>query len=240
MNLPLARAGKGDLTMADASAVGKLFAIATTCEAADYFQEQFKNKVERMGLTDKFKNVLEEVDRFVSLVHDSSSQSSKFWSGREEDAARSSFMNFQKNLSDAAVEALVKSMAGQAIDFDFDMDKNSMLLQGSSMNGVPLDEPTTAQINNVFSDWLTQNDMICKDGVIYEYRGDEPKQDDELKRVDPNKYRDLFMGRVPGVKGFEEFVKEKTQSKLYVHVTDRSRDELPEQKPEDQQPSGKQ
>lgn len=238
MNLPLARSGKSDLTMADASAVGKLFTIATTVEAADYFQKQFKDRVERMGLTDKFTKVLEEVDRFVSLVHDSSSNSSQFWSGREEDAARSNFMNFQKNLSEAAVAALVSSMAGQVINFDFDINKDAMLLQGSSIDGVSLDEPTTAQINNIFSDWLTQNGMICKDGIIYEYS--DQMQDSELKRIDSKKYRDLFVGKVSGVKGFAEFVKEKTQSKIAVNVTDRSQDQMPEQAPQDQKTSGKQ
>jgi len=238
MNLPLARSGTKELTMADATAMGRLFSIATTVEAADYFQAQFKDKIQRMGLTDKFTKVMEEIDRFVSLVHDSSSNSSQFssdqfWSGQEEDAARSIFKNFQKKLSDAAVAELVGSMAGQVINFDFDINKDAMLLQGSSIDGVSVDEKTTAQINNIFSDWLTQNGMICNDGIIYEY------SDREQKPVDSKKYRELFLGKVSNVKGFADFVKEKTQSKIAVNVTDHSKDEMLEIASEDKKTSKK-
>lgn len=238
--LPLAKASTGTLSLADAIAVGKLFETATTVPAADYFQQQFKRQVEEMGLTKDFEKVLAEIDTFVNIIHDSASN---YCFG---DEAQSAFMTYQNKLSDAAAKALGQSKT-QKIDFDFAINDTSALIQGSSSDGAALDDSTTKQLNNIYSNWLATNQMICKNGVIYEgaldekgrFKGDTKMGDDgQPKRVDPNKYADLFMGKVAGQKGFAAFVKEKTTIKdvpnsgIDLNVTDRSAELSSTQKPQ--------
>jgi len=226
--LPLAKASSGTLSLADAAAVGKLFKISTTVEAANYFQQQFKQQVVGMGLTKDFEKVLDEIDRFVSIIHDSASN---YCFG---DEAKSAFMTYQNKLSDAAAKALGESET-KIINFDFKINSTSDLVQGFvADNGDSLDEFAEKQLNNIYSDWLTKNKMVCNDGVIYEgkddngvFKGDvETDTDGSNRRVDPVKYRDLFMGRIEDKKGFAAFVKEKTtlqdktHSGIDVNVTD--------------------
>lgn len=228
--LPLVKANTGTASIADAIAVGKLFEISTTVEAADYFQQQFKRQVDEMNLTKEFEKVIVEIDTFVNIIHDSASDYSFG------DKAQSAFMMYQNKLSEAAAKALGE-LRTKRINFDFAINEKSDLIQGSSANGADLDEHTTKQLDNIYSNWLATNQMICKSGVIYEgqldekgrFKGDIKMGDDGApKRVDPKMYSDLFMGRVDGRQGFAAFVKEKTAIKdtpnsgIDIHVTDRS------------------
>ncbi len=230
MELTLAKAANTALKMPDAKALEKLFSVATNHEVAVYFHDRLAAQVTSCGLSVDFKDVMTEVKKFAEIVKAQTETGSEFWSGQVRDAAVSSFRNFQINLSVAATEALQSKFADKPIQFDFAMDNNSALLQGfSTADGSPLDEEAAAQMNAIYSDWLTERGMICEDGFIYESSEDgnkkkieEGKNKGKDKKVDPEDYKKAFMGERTDnnntSQGFAAFVKQK--SKLEVKVND--------------------
>ena len=227
-SLPLAKASTDGLNMPDASAIEKLFSVSTTLEVSEYFRDQLRTQAASCGLTEQFKEVMTEVDKFVGVMQTQTSTSSNYWSGHPRDAAVSVYRVFHQNLSNEALKALENQFANKAIQFDFAMNDVSELVQGfSTTDGNSLGEQETAQVNEVYSAWLVENGMICQDGVIYNSAGDgaiKTDQKGEKERVKREEYIGLVLDQK---KGIAASVLEKTDS-LKLIVTDRSAEFYPD------------
>ena len=227
--LPLAKASKGTSSLPDAAAVGKLFETATTLEGSVYAQNEYRNKVDAAGRTEDLKPVLAEFKNNVA-IKEASDQRYCFGEPPE-----SKDMIYQKNLAGAAVKAL-EEIAITKIDFDFAINDTSNLVQASSVDRKPLDPAVTQQINHIYSYWLSNNQMVCKEGVIYENETvkKDINEDDSLKRVNPSKYVNLFMDKEKGFAAFvkkETTIKDKPNSAIEISVTDRSAELVASQQP---------
>lgn len=229
-HLPLARASSGGLRMPDASAIKKLFEVSTNLEVAEYFRDQLAFQAKSCGLTDEFKDVMTEVDKFVNIIRTETPTNSNYWSGKAKDAAVSLYKVFHQNVSKKALDELEKQFPGTNIRFDFAMDATSDLVQGFfTPDGQALDDVQVSQMNAVYSDWLVGQNLACDNGVIFETDNDGAfieNDKGERKRVDPKKYIDLIMNEE---KGFAAYIK-KTTSKVTLSVNDVSASVYPEKK----------
>lgn len=218
VRLPLVKAKSSSLNMPDAVAIGKAFSIATTLESAEYLYERFSKAAADAGVIDKFQGVLDEIAKYVDLIRAQDPKGSEYWSGDLKATLLTKFRIYQDSLSKEAVSSLLEKVDKaqiQIIDFDFAMSDNSELLQGYSINGEPIDDEMNEQINIIYSDWLTKNQMICRDGVIYasDENGDTLERNGVTVRVTPEQYKKMFMNKTDG---FSTFVKNKTDRKLDI------------------------
>lgn len=234
-SLPLAKASTGNLKMPDGSAIEKLFSVSTTLEAAEYFREQLAAQAKSSGLSEQFKDVMTEVDKFVGVMRSQTSTDSNYWSGKAKDAAVSLYKVFHQNISKEAIAALEKKFSGMAIHFDFAMNKLSELLQGfSTSDGKALGETETAKMNDVYSNWLVEHGMACDDGVIFETSKDGMIKKDssgERVRVNPQEYVNQILDKK---NGFAAAVNEKTNGNVNIIVNDVSDTVYPEVEPSQQ------
>lgn len=213
----------------DPASVGRIIETASTLEGSIYAQEQYSKKVAAAGRTKDLQPVLDEFDKNVAIKK-ASVQSYCFG-----DPPESKDKTYEKNLAGAAVKAL-EEIAITKIDFDFAINDTSNLVQASSVDRKPLDPAVTEQINHIYSYWLSSNQMICKDGVIYENSTgkNDINKDDTLKRVDPSKYVNIFMDKEKGFATFvkkETTIKDKPNATIEVNVTDRSSELAASQQP---------
>ena len=219
----LAKASTGSIKMPDAAAIGKAFSVATSLEAANYLCGRFAKAAATANVTKEYQGVLDEMKNYVELIHAQTPAGSKYWTGDQKAAILSKFRTFQASLAKAAADSLVASIPeGKKIDFIYDMNDKSELLQGYLIDGEPIpdDEEGSAvkeQINNVYSDWLTQNQMICRDGIIFQCddNGEIKEKDGQPLKVSSSNYKKLFENEK---NGFSNFVKEKTDGKLVINV----------------------
>lgn len=203
--LPIAKAGNRDNKVPDAAAFKKMLDFKTI-EGGDYLLQQLENKLNAMGLVDKFKAVMTEVSDFVDTVRAQTATGSQYWSGDSKQAATSLYETFHANFGEKALRELHTKFAGQEIQFTFAMNGASVLRQlATTKDGQPLDEDATDQINDVFSSFLVKNGMMCKDGVIYYSADGAINEDDASKNrlVAPEEYKTKFSG-------FSDYVKEKS------------------------------
>lgn len=237
--LPLARASKGG-NIADASAIRGLFGVVTIPEVVAYFREQFARQVQLLDVKEgeKYHEVISAIDDFVNIVNAQSEMGSGYWSGAERDAVVSRFRNYQEALGREALEQLTTKLAGQVLNFDFAISADSQLQQlATHQDGTELDTNAEAQVNAIFSDWLTSNRMLCQDGVIYHcLENGEPERDKagQMKKVDQSQYQAMFKGESKdangrAIQGFAAFVAEKTNSKLTMKVNDLTETYFPSQ-----------
>lgn len=210
---------------ADAEAIGRTFAIATTPEAAEYFHERFLATIEQVkGGMAQYKEVLDEIHNFAEIIRlQSLGDTSRLWEGNIETAVTTKYRAYQESRANLAVKALAIALPDdQVISFDFAINKEAQLLQGFSIEGKALIPEQAEDMNLVFSDWLTMNQMVCENGVIYQ--ADEtgtilktPAGDRLI--VDSEDYVNRFLD------GFELFCADKskqtTGKELRVHVTQR-------------------
>lgn len=228
-SLPLAKASTGGLKMPDASAIEKLFSVSTTLEVAEYFQKQLAAQAKSCGLSEQFKDVMTEVDKFVGIIQTQTSTDSNYWSGQAKDAAVSLYKVFHQTISQEALKALENEFTGAQINFDFAMNKLSELIQGfSTPDGKPLGETETAQLNDVYTNWLVEHGMACDDGVIFETSDDGMIKTDkkgERVRINPQEYKTTVLDTK---EGFAAAVNDKTNSKVNLIVNDVSAAIYPE------------
>jgi hypothetical protein len=228
----LAKATAGSIKMPDAAAIGKAFSVATTLEAANYLCERFEKAAAAANVTKEYQAVLDEMKKYDTLIYDQTPVGSKYWSGDQKAAILSKFRTFQASLAKAAADSLVESIPeGKEIDFIYDMNDKSELLQGYLIDGQPIQKDEndeegkakTEQINNIYSDWLTENRMICSDGVIYKCDGNGEiiEENGQPLKVSPTEYKELFEGKTAKTDeklGFSKFVTQKTGGKLVINV----------------------
>lgn len=95
-------------------------------------------------------------------------------------------LDAQKTLGD------IKS---KPIDMIYGISDQSEILRIYSIDGDHVDSSVDEKIDAVFNGWLVSNDLLIKDGVIYESDEEgEPKLNTNgtLKRADPDVLRELF------------------------------------------------
>lgn len=220
-HLPIVKAKGGKLSaMPDGEAVRKMFSVVTSPEVARYMKDRFAKLAEERRLTEKYQGVFEQMDAYIDLLEKQTISSTMTWKGQFQDASK--FRIFHENMSQAAFDTLTEGMAESEtseLNFAYAMSGNSELLQGfSDAQGNPLDTEMNEKLDDIYSNWLTSNSMLCRDGVIYycDEDGDIITENNKDKAVPSEAYSNLFEN---AEKGFSKFVSERTRGKININVS---------------------
>jgi hypothetical protein len=149
--------------------------------------------------------MIDNVKKFADSVEDQKTQENP-WSG--EFTARSLFQAYQ----DSMAQNYVKDFANKSITFDFSISDNAEVLRGYNTDDGLLSDEESLPLDQLFNAWLADNDMLTKDGVIYQSTADgEIKQDEkgQNKRANAEKLRELIKDEK---KGFSQYVSKKSSS----------------------------
>lgn len=234
----------------DGKAIGNMFSIAMTPESANYLIEQFRHEIKQRNVTGQYKPVLDELIKYVEIIKAQTPTNSSYWNGDLSQEIESKFRIYQASLAQDAIHDLMKELPGKVIHFDFAMNDQSELRQGFSMDKQALPPEIAEKLNRVYSNWLTQNNMICKEGVIYECdkEGVIKNENGIPVRVNPEQYCKLFFPEEDQLfnskrerlllenTGFSAFVREKNKNSFSVEVHRRNFPK-PAPQPAEQSPS---
>lgn len=133
-------------------------------EAAKYLVERFTKILKDAGVLDQCQDMLDKVKDFAKYTEFKLLPSTQPWTGQPGEG--SSFKNMQDNIAKDAVSQF-KNISAQ-FKFDFAMDNQAHFLRGFSSGGNPLDANSVKAMDNLFNAWLAENNMISKDGVLYQ------------------------------------------------------------------------
>ena len=207
MSLPLAkRRGAGDTNLPKSDSIYKCMEVATTAPAATYFYNQFEQKLSDSGLKESSSAILTEVEKFADLMSLSSASGDQAWSGQIQVASR--FQRYQEHLAKEAV----RQVDVHEITFDYAISDESEFIRGYSSDDQPLDTNQLNAMDNIFNAWLVENNMLCKNGVVYEATEQgEIKHDDRNQPVkaDSERLNNLIQD---GSKGFGQYLQKKNDS----------------------------
>ena len=185
-------------------AIQDLKAVATTPEAAVYLSAAFDKAFASMLDKEAVRRVSEELHAHADYVILANS-GNDVWAGKQPSTL---FQNYQQGLASRAA----KMVADKTITLDVAISDKSELLRGYSEGGLPLDEKSVLAMDKLFNSWLAENNMISKDGSIYQGTAEgQIKQDDRGNPVlvEPETLRDALGSQEDG---FEQTVQKKNSS----------------------------
>lgn len=236
---PVRKSG-GQTSLPKTEALNKCMAVATTPEAANDFDQQFRELVKQAGLEgnplyQKAVNVVTEFANYVGLATSGGDP----WSGKVPPTA---FQNVQQKLAAAsAAEINIE----KPIRFDFAVSDASEFVKAYSVDGKPVDKATEHAMNKQLLGWLASDKnpasknqadkllMINHGGTLYVF---DEKAKDQIKTIDgkpvladPAAINKMM---VDPKHGFAAFVQQTNQAaKLDIHSHDYSVHHTAEQEP---------
>jgi hypothetical protein len=142
----------------------------TTTDAADYLRDQFIKVLTDAKIVNESKDIIAKVDEFVKYVHYSLASKADAWLGQLGEP--SDFKNMQRNMAENVSTALDESIKDHHIKMPFKLDiainDLSQLLRGYSSESKSLDPEVVALLDKLFNAWLAENNIVSKDGVLYQ------------------------------------------------------------------------
>ena len=177
-------------------------------ESADYLLTRLIEKLRSVGLLDKAHDLVEKVREFVDIVQQQHNLRGEPWSA-DLACERTDFQNLQAKLAQEARESLTATIS-EPMKMDFALSDMSQFLRGYSVDGKPLDPALLDSCDKLFNAWLAENNLLSKQGDIYEITDDGKIRLDENGlpvKADPAKFKQLF---TDPAKGFQAYLAKKS------------------------------
>lgn len=142
----------------------------TTTDAAEYLRDQFIKVLTDAKMVNESEDIIAKVNEFVKYVHYSLASKTDAWLGQLGES--SDFKNMQRNMADNISSALDESIKDHDIKMPLKLDiainDLSQLLRGYSSESKSLDPEIVAMLDKLFNAWLAENNIVSKDGVLYQ------------------------------------------------------------------------
>lgn len=144
--------------------IKKAIEVANMPEVAEYLHEQLKEIAAQLKLTDQIPTLLSDLKKYADRVAKAVGHKGDIWGG--EFQAVSKFQNYQRALATQAAE----NIGTDHITMHYAIDEeNAHFIRGyQGIDGNPPPESTVNSMDTLFNAWLADNDMISRDGIIYE------------------------------------------------------------------------
>lgn len=213
MPLPLVRASEaGGASLPSAERLIQCMQLATTAEASTYLYQQatkiFAKMRDQAPVQQVIDNLKLQADT-ATLVEEN--KDAGIWSGKPR---APDFAVLQSGLSSKAAAVITEMMGSRTtnVTFDYAVGAAAQFLRGYSKDGLPLPDEVVAELDTLFSSWLSENNMISKGGVIY-----QADENGQIKKdakgnpavVDVDKLRERISNNADG---FERYVEKNSKT----------------------------
>lgn len=207
------RGGAGAVVVGS-EAFKRMFDLCCSKEVAQYMYDQTEAYLKRAGIfeSEPYQQILvclRDLVEYQTLAEDSG----KIWQG---EPASTAFQNvqFQK-----AVAFLDKLDASKPIQFDFAVGDQAELVGVFTVDGQPLNAATETGMTNLLLAWLSQNQLLNKDGVIYEATasGDIRQRDGQEVIANPGALRQQILDEKTGLAAYVQQKNKEVQLTLEPH-----------------------
>lgn len=191
------------IALPDKEAIIRCKEVVTTTEAADYLVEQFEKTLKKSGKLELVKPALENVKDYAQAIKWQREETADIWAGKP--PIESDFIALQRNKASQSAKDLASF---KSIRMNYALSDNSEIIRGYAIQGSPSDEETTRKTDQLFSAWLSQNQLASHEGILYEGNAQGQVVRDEkgqLVRANPEKVNALIADKK---NGFSQYVKE--------------------------------
>ncbi len=186
------------MKLASGKSLEKCISILTTPRGAEYFEERVIEMLTKAKMIDKFHDLVEDVKVLTqSIVSDGSNTSA--WSGST-GLDTTSFERYQKVLA----ERFVQQFKDREIVFDFALSDQAEILRGYTVDGEPISDEESKELDRLYNAWLAEKGMVTYKGVIYDStsEGKIKQEKGQNKRANAEKLRDLIRDKKEGLSTF--------------------------------------
>ena len=181
--------------------------LATTPEAAEHLHEVLRQRLKQEKVLEKSGPLLDAVQKYAEYVRFKHENPGKAWSGDIQSVQMTDFEKWQTELARISGSEIVELN----VLLDFAVSDKSEFIRGYSSEGQPLQKASGAAMDVLFNAWLAGQQMISKDGVLYESteKGEIKKDaNGQPVKADPEVIKKLLSDEMKGFPNYAEQRKE--------------------------------
>ncbi|CEK09420.1 hypothetical protein [Legionella hackeliae] len=155
--------------------------VATTIEAAEYFENQFESRLRAAGKLEEAQPALDNIHEFVEMVRNQRESRGDPWSGVP--GPLNDFQNLQQNRAEKAAKKAGLQIDGNLV-VEFAVNDSSEMrrafsivkkdVESGKVKKEALDPETRKELDKIMQAVLAEENLVSKGSVIYQ--GDEKGQ----------------------------------------------------------------
>ena len=111
--------------------------------------------------------ILDTLEDYVQTIRQSTPTSEYAWSGQD---MPSQTRTLNENIAGQSIDSLSSSFDDEFLDvrMDIAINEESEVLRGYDLNNQTASDEQIQALDGLFNAWLTRQNWLCKDGVIYQ------------------------------------------------------------------------